>query len=76
VIETVVFFFRILGTIMVDAKPSKEDRHKVDCVLGKQPKVEEQRNVDAKPTDKPPKVVAPKVDVVAHKVDFHIKFTT
>jgi hypothetical protein len=61
---------------MVDAKSSKEDRHKVYCELCKQPKVEQQRNVDAKPTDKPPKVVAPKVDVVAHKVDFCIKFTT
>jgi hypothetical protein len=68
-----VFFFRILGTIMVDAKP---DRRKVDWELGKQLKVEEQRSVDVKPTDKPPKVVAPKVDVVAHKVDFRIKFTT
>ncbi|MCI31519.1 hypothetical protein A2U01_0052731, partial [Trifolium medium] len=40
---------------MVDAKPSKEDRHKVDIKLGKQSKVEEQRNVDAKSAEEPPK---------------------
>ncbi|MCI39359.1 hypothetical protein A2U01_0060590, partial [Trifolium medium] len=38
----------------------KEDRHEVDIKLVKQPKVEEQRNVDAKPADELPKVVAPK----------------
>ncbi|MCI30368.1 hypothetical protein A2U01_0051577, partial [Trifolium medium] len=37
---------------MVDAKPSKEDRHEVDIKLVKQPKVEELPKED----------VAPKVD--------------
>jgi hypothetical protein len=44
------FFFCILGIV---AKPSQEDRHKVDINLGKQPKVEDQHNVDAKPTKEP-----------------------
>jgi hypothetical protein len=61
---------------MVDAKPRKEDRNKVDSELDKQPQVEEQHNVDAKSADEPPKVVAPKVDVVVPKVDFLIEFTT
>ncbi|MCH89189.1 otubain [Trifolium medium] len=60
---------------MDDSNACKDDRHEIDIKIGKQPKVEEQRNVDAKTTDEPPKVVAPKVDV-AHKVDFRIEFTT
>ncbi|MCI29358.1 FAR1-related protein, partial [Trifolium medium] len=54
---------------MVDAKPSKENKHEVDIKLVKQPKVEEQRNFDANLVDEPPKVVAP-------KVDFRIELTT
>ncbi|MCI25001.1 FAR1-related protein, partial [Trifolium medium] len=61
--------------IMDDSNACKDNRHEVDIKIGKQPKVEEQRNVDAKTGDEPPKVVAPKVDV-AHKVDFCIEFTT
>jgi hypothetical protein len=30
-----VMIFQILGTVMVDAKPSKEDMHKVDSELDK-----------------------------------------
>jgi hypothetical protein len=60
---------------MIDEKPSKEDMHKVDSELGKQPKVEDQRNVDAKEANKPHMVVAPKVDLVTPKVDFSIEFT-
>jgi hypothetical protein len=56
---------------MVDAKPRKEDRHKVDSELDKLPQVEEQHNVDAKPANKPPKV-----DAVVPKVDFCTEFTT
>ncbi|MCH80751.1 FAR1-related protein, partial [Trifolium medium] len=45
------------------------DRHKVDIEYGKQPKVEEQNNIDAKPANEPPMVEGP-------KVDFRIQFTT
>ncbi|MCI49572.1 hypothetical protein A2U01_0070816, partial [Trifolium medium] len=54
--------------VMDDSKASKEDRHKIDINLGKQPKVEEQHNVDAKSANKPPKVEVP-------KVNFCIQFT-
>ncbi|MCI03408.1 hypothetical protein A2U01_0024447, partial [Trifolium medium] len=62
--------------VMDDSNASKDDRHKVDIKIGKQPKVEEQRNVYAMTTDELIKVVATKVDVVAPKVDFRIEFTT
>jgi hypothetical protein len=39
---------------MDDSNTSKEDKHKIDIKLGKQPKLKEQRNVDEKPLDKPP----------------------
>ncbi|MCI44600.1 hypothetical protein A2U01_0065839 [Trifolium medium] len=65
---------------MDDSNASKDDRHKVNIKIGKQPKVEEQRNVDAMTVDELIKVVATKVDVVAPKVDpkvdFRIEFTT
>jgi hypothetical protein len=63
---------------MDDSNGGKEDNHKVGIKLGKQPKVEEQNNVDEKPVDEPPKVdvVTLEVDVVAPKVDFRIEFTT
>jgi hypothetical protein len=39
---------------MDDSNTSKEDKHKIDIKLGKQPKVKEQCNVDENPLDKPP----------------------
>ncbi|MCI17748.1 hypothetical protein A2U01_0038898 [Trifolium medium] len=58
---------------MDDSNASKVDGHKdkVDIKLCQKPKIEGQRNVDAKTADEPPKV-----DVVAPKVDFCIEFTT
>ncbi|PNY02933.1 hypothetical protein L195_g026254 [Trifolium pratense] len=55
-----------------DSNASKVDRHKdkVNIKLCQKPKLEGQRNVDAKTVDEPPKV-----DVVAPKVDFRIEFT-
>jgi hypothetical protein len=41
--ETIVFFPRFIG--------GKEDKHKVGIKLGKQPKVEEESNVDEKSAD-------------------------
>jgi hypothetical protein len=41
---------------MVDAKSSKENMHKVNSELDKQPKVDDQRNVGAKEADELPKI--------------------
>ncbi|MCH80965.1 hypothetical protein A2U01_0001743, partial [Trifolium medium] len=55
------------GNVMDDSNASKED-----IKLGKKPKAEEQRNVDAKPPDEPRNVVPPPPP----KIDFRIQFTT
>ncbi|GAU13438.1 hypothetical protein TSUD_127340 [Trifolium subterraneum] len=53
---------------MNNSNASKDDGHKVDINLCQKPKVEEQRNVDAKTVDEPPKI-----DEVALKMTQHFQ---